>query len=343
MIRAKTKGSVPVVDEGPGQQSATSIQVANPLGMLRTVYSFNDLYVVPIGQTAPPIEWPDLQSDWGAVESNLGEGFGYRWYGHGNLFFLASVSRNLKLLKGEGTIPLLIRGLGIRDEGSMTRNTAIGFLARLKDEALPALHREALHGNAERRWGALSAIGQIRTPKGEKVLGSLYQNKDPELRKQVMWSVVQAPYMKSLKPIYQDAIQNPDRLVNVASAALEFGWKDLVPAIHEQSAKVRSVWEVRSIHESLDQMGPHKLDGYLRFRTLTSPNKEQVAGFLACPDQTYIALVALEKLQPTKGYVEREKLGLQMFDCLPASLTEPLVERFSMAKIIERLRRYGSP
>jgi hypothetical protein len=170
---------------GLAQQQRAGLTAANRIApkLVATKVNVDQIALVPLVEKAPAkVKWPKVIHDPNQMETDLGVGLGYRWYGQGSLAFLIAVRRAGKLVGGEDQKRLYIRALKIEDVGMNTRNTASGALLQSRDAAIPSLADEIARNDPNTKTTAVHILGQIRTPKAARALVNLFRTGGPNDR-----------------------------------------------------------------------------------------------------------------------------------------------------------------
>jgi hypothetical protein len=316
--------------------------------LLATITNVDQLLAVPTRAKQPTrIDWPTAGHEPNLLESDLGVGQGYHWYGRGSLAFLASVRRGAKLSGGEDPRRLYIRALAVEDYAVTTRNTAVGGLYALGDSAVPELAKEIARDDPKTKATAIQILTSIRTRKAALELVRLFQNGSQSDRERVSWLTSSKPYRPEFKPIYAYSLGREGERAPAARAITYFGWKECLPQLRKELRLAKSSDEVLALYEAADQLGDKRLSrsildasaGLIQWHA----TEHSVRALMQASDKTHVALIGVTLLHyQRKGETPFPSIGVRLLDTVPAKVLEPIVERFHVRERIEMVRKRGT-
>jgi hypothetical protein len=305
------------------------------------------LMLVPTREQLPPqFQWPAQVNEHTILESDLGEGLGFRWHGKGSLTFLLDVRRAAKLRGGEDSRALCLRVMALKDADYHTRWGAVGALVSFKESAIPYALKAVASDDRETRYMGIHVLQGLRTPRARAELLKIYIGGDQFDRAGVIDGVEFAPPIPSFKPVYEGSLATGRYIPAVARAALKFGWKDFVPAFQEALAKSKRPEDAIALYEAIDKLGPKTLprdllDAVGRVRT-GRQKENDLDVLLHSSDKTYLTLFALDcTTHDSKGPSSLQLIGIKLIDSMPPSISAPWIERFHFQDRLSWLRNKG--
>lgn len=236
------------------------------------------------------------------------------------------IQKHLKLQGGVDWQWLAAKGTSIQDAGTYTANSCVHLFREGDDKGLQHLMTFAIQ-DAKRAWHTILGIGNIPTPLATERLISFYRSNSEDFRGAAAYALIREPFRKAAKAEYIDMIAQGKYVEQAAKAAVEWKWKDAVPALQIAIEKPRHAATLiaaleaertligKDIPESVLEAGRLPLDASLKqvasARTilLTHHDKQLVSAY------AYRYANLRNKADTTK----LEKLGREILDLLTES------------------------
>ena len=309
-------------------------------------YSHIDLVLFPAKKRLPRdtkshIRWKDVEQEYHTTAVYLGEGHGFRWFGHTTIFWQDSLRRKLELTDGDDRLQLAADGLGIKDKGTMTANSVIGILRREGEKAIPYIEAAIKKNEDNDPWNSVRVLAFIPGKKSSEILRSLYGSRNERLFHAAAYALIH-PYRESAKKEYFDMLHRQIYVNRVAKASVEFGWKDALPVLQDVCAKPSEWLSYRSAFEAKRQLEGRPIPRELKeaAKTLrvsafgpkpvdpTAVNKAKTT-IVNSTDKESATVIAISlALQTAKGGAEPvNQIGREILQQLPAETTMPVLKR----------------
>ncbi|MFI5385922.1 MAG: hypothetical protein ACHQ50_07355 [Fimbriimonadales bacterium] len=313
------------------------------------------LLLLPVNAVQPKVvPWEHLPNFLAVLETDLGTGRGFHWYGCGSIFFLMDVRARAGLEAGEDPCAFGLRAMRISDYQGMTPGAGEEIMFKQGDRAVPFLRNEILHSRWHDRGLAANALAVIKSDMAIEALGECYEKGDADARAAVQSGIAFSGGFPRLKSIYADMIRLRGYQRQVMRLAAHHGWSDFLPAIRSIYETTSDRYDAREAYESIDALTAKRLSP----ETVKAGNggitDASVHLLLECPDKTYVALVALNHVfagrpfskvpkSPERTAKARRQV-LSLLDSVPPAIADPLIARFKLGETVKRMREEsGAP
>ncbi len=194
-----------------------------------------EFVLIPSEPKKPPtglkskIQWQESKCPFHTREICLGEGHGYVWFTRGMIHFQHVVRDKLNLSGGDDPIEVLVDGLLVDDQGTMTANSVPYLLARYGDKAIPYIEKAI--DRPKDPWKVITALTPIHTNRSTELLIRLFNSDDPKHRRPAMYALIHEPFREAAKEAYFDILREHRYVPRVSKACVQFGWQDALPIL----------------------------------------------------------------------------------------------------------------